>query len=248
MHEFLTWTGYSLEAVLLLRLLSWKAWRHFPVFFSYFLFLLARQGLIAYVQARYGTNSIPHSLWFWSTSNFSDVLKLLVAWEVFRKVFQPGSPAQRFTGGLLVGTLAGLSAFYSLGGAHDTLFFVAVGLNFAFVVTVWILGVLALAQYYGVWLGRNLWGIAMGLGLFSAIAVVNLSTLGLNDKAFPVVAFVRPASFVLSVLIWTWCLWSYRPAPRLSPAASPWDSSRLRGEPLEAAAQAVGRVLGQDKA
>lgn len=246
MHFFLEVAGYSLEIALFQRLISWRAWRRFPVFCSYFAFLIARQGLITFVEARYGTNSIPHSLWFWSTSNFSEVLKLLVAWEVFRKSFEPGTAAQKFAAALLVATLAGLSVFYALGGAHDTLFFVAVGLNFSFVVAVWIFGVLALAQYYRIPLSRNVWGIALGLGLFSATAVINFSTLGMDLRAFPIFVYVRPASFVLSLLIWTWFLWFHQPAERLPPPASPLRSAGSV-EPLEATREALGQAVGLPK-
>jgi hypothetical protein len=242
MHAFLQWAGYSLEAVLLWRLVSWKAWRHFPLFFAYFLLLLIRLGLLAYAAGRYGQSSLVYARWFWFTAMILDPLKMLVAWEVFRKVFQPASAARRFAGALLVATLAGLSLFYVLGGAHDTNFFVAVGLNFSLVVAVWMFAVLALAQYYHLPLGRNLWGIALGLGLFSAMAVVNLSALGLNEQVFPAFAYVRPASFVLSVLIWTFCLWSYQPPPDNPSPARPPDSASSN-EPLQAASGALGRAV-----
>jgi hypothetical protein len=246
MRAFLQWAGYSLEAVLLWRLVSWKVWRHFPVFFAYFLFLVARQGVVLQIESSYGSSSTTYSRWFWYTSILSDILKLLVAWEVFRKVFQPGSAARRFAGALLVATLAGLSLFYLLGGAHDTNFFVAVGLNFSFVVAVWMFAVLALAQYYHIPLGRNLWGIAVGLGLFSAMAVVNLSALGLDERVFPAFAYARPASFVLSVLIWVFCLWSYQPPAENPSPVRPPDSDGSN-EPLQAASGALGRAVGLRK-
>jgi len=242
MHEFLKWAGYSLEAALLWRLLTWHAWRHFPLFSCYFLILLLRQGLNAYLETRYGFSSPVYARGFWLSSNLTDVWKLLVAWEVFRKAFRPGTDARRFAGVLLAATLVGFSVFYLLGGAHDTNFFVAVGLNFSLVVAIWVFGVLALAQYYNISLGRNLWGIAMGLGLFSSTAVVNFSALGLNEEAFPVFSYVRPASFVISLLIWVCCLWSHRPPPAPPPPASSLDSHGSTG-PLDAARETVGRAL-----
>ncbi len=246
MHQILAAAGYLLEAVLLWRLLTWRAWRHFPVFFGYFLVLLVRQAALVYVESRYGGASAAYSVLYWYTGSPVDVLKLLVAWEVFQRVFRPGSAAQRFGAALLAVVLLGLSGFYALSGAHETPFFVAVGLNFSFVVAVWIACVLALAQYYRIALGWNVWGIALGLGLYSATAAVNLSALGLDPRAFPIASNVRPASFVLSVLIWTWCLWSFRPAPAPPPPASPADSGGSGG-PLETAAGAVGRALGLRK-
>jgi hypothetical protein len=239
-------TGYFLQAVLMWRLIKWRAWRHFPVFFYYYLFLLARQALNTYFEGRFGSYSMFFARWYWYSSIVSDILKLLVAWEIYRKVFQPGSAAQRFAGSLLAGTLVLLSAFYSLGRAHETNFFVAVGLNASFAVAVWIIGVLVLVQYYRIPMSRNVWGIALGLGLFSATAIVNYSTLGLNEKAFPVYGYVRAISFVTSLFVWTWSLWSYRPLPRITPPAPPAASTGSR-EPLEATAEAVGQALGLRK-
>lgn len=243
MWELIGFTGYALEAILLWRLIQWKAWQRYPLFFSYFLFLLARQGLNTYLGSQLGTQSVSYSRWFWYSNNLSDVLKILSAWEVYRRAFQPGSAAQRFAGALLAFTLLGLAAFYSLAGAHDTNFFVAIGLNANFAVSIWILGVLALLQYYRIPISRNLWGIAFGLGLFSATAIVNYSTLGLNEQAFPVFGFIRAGSFVGSLLIWTTSLWSYWPAQVLPPSTNPVHSVRSQS-PLQAATDNVGRALG----
>ena len=174
-------------------------------------------------------------------AGLADLFKLFVAWEVYRQAFPRGSAAQSFAGALLVATLAGLAAFYFLGGAHDTNFFVAIGLNASFAVTIWILGVLALVQYYHIALSTNLWGIALGLGLFSASSIVNYSTLGLNQQALPVFGFIRGTSFLTGLLIWTSCLWSFRPAPALT-APPPPDAPPFP-PPLEAGAAAVRRAL-----
>jgi hypothetical protein len=243
MQSILPWTGYLIEAVLLWRLLTWRAWRHFPVFFGYFVILLVRQAALAYVGARFGTTSPVYSEAFWYTDLFVVVLKFLVAWEVFRKAFRPGSAAQRFGATLLVVILVGLAVFYAVGGAYETHFFLAASLNFSFVVAVWIACVFALAQYYRFPMGRNVWGISLGLGLYAATAVVNLSALGLDPSAFPVASYVRPISFVLGVAIWTYCLWTYQPAPGPPPPASPSDSANS-GEPWQATTGAVGRAMG----
>lgn len=243
MPDLIGLIGYLLEAALLWRLIQWRAWRYFPVFFSYWLFLLLRQGVIGYLGSQVETSSVSYSRWFWYSSNLSDVLRLVVAWEVYRKAFQPGSAAQRFAGALLAFALLGLAAFYSFAGAQDTNFFVAIGLNANFAVSIWILGVLALLQYYRIPISRNLWGIALGLGLFSATAIVNYSTLGLNEQAFPVFGFIRAGSFVGSLLIWTACLWTHRPAPVLTPSVNPVHSDPSQG-PLQATTDTVGRALG----
>jgi hypothetical protein len=246
MDLFIAWTVYSMEAVLLWRLLSWKAWRSYPLFLFYFLFLLARQAAIASVRIAYGVDSMAYSQWFWYSSTLSDVLKFVVAWEVYRNAFQAGSAAQRFAGALLVAVLTGLAVFYFVGGAHDTNFWVAVGLNLTFTVTVWMFGVLALGQYYRIPLGRNVWGIALGIGIYLSTAVVNLSMLGLDDRAFPLGTQVRRLSFSASVAIWIWALWSYRPPSTTLPPASPPGSRSSIGL-VETTADAMARALGMRK-
>jgi hypothetical protein len=74
-------------------------------------------------------------------------------------------------------------------------------------------GVLIVVSYYRIDLGRNLLGITVGLGLYVGSTIVSHE---LRDYLGP--AFntgwnaIQPYTYLVSLLVWTFTLWSYAPA------------------------------------
>lgn len=229
-----------LEAVLLWRLFSWKAWRHYPVFFSYFLYLVGRQILL---QLIIGDRSQSYGLWYWVTGLLASGFELIVAWEISRKLLPPGSPAYRAAGVLLAAILAGLAVFYHFLGVRGISLAVDSQINLSFAVAVWLFGTLGAARYYDLPQNRNAWGIALGTGIYASASVVNLSVYGLNQAAFPVIQHVGPWSFVAVLVIWMWTLWSHTPASRHPTFDRP--ASSAGGAPfLDDVAAKIRKALG----
>jgi len=96
--------------------------------------------------------------------------------------------------------------------------------SFGFAQSIFILIILLTARYYGVQMGRNLWGIAVGFGAWISISTVNYALFDLTGSFFPYWQFLRPLSFVGLLAVWTWALWDKSPGPyladRLVPAAA----------------------------
>jgi len=80
-------------------------------------------------------------------------------------------------------------------------------------VAAWVLVVLGLARYYGVGIGRNLWGMAVGLLIYTGSELVYLSAFDLAPGLWPVWRFVHPLAFVFMLIVWTFALWRHAPNP-----------------------------------
>jgi hypothetical protein len=74
-----------------------------------------------------------------------------------------------------------------------------------------ILAILLLARYYNLHLGRNLWGIAVGCGLFSSFSIVNFALIDLVPSFLPYWQLLTPFGFVSMLGMWTWAIWNYSP-------------------------------------
>ncbi len=91
-----------------------------------------------------------------------------------------------------------------------------------------IVALFAGARHYGVHLGRNAAGIALGLATYLAIHMANLTLAEHFGREVygGVFLVVGPVSQILTLIIWTFALWRYEPAKRYglssaSPAGVP---------------------------
>jgi hypothetical protein len=74
-----------------------------------------------------------------------------------------------------------------------------------------ILAILLFARYYNLHLGRNLWGVAIGFGLFSSFSIVNFALIDLVPSFFRYSQLLTPFGFVSMLGVWTWAMWTYSP-------------------------------------
>jgi hypothetical protein len=81
-------------------------------------------------------------------------------------------------------------------------------------VTVWLLVVLALARYYGISVGRNIWGMAVGLLVVVSAHIANFAAVEISRSFSPIWSLLVPLGFTATLVIWTVTLWSYVPNPR----------------------------------
>jgi hypothetical protein len=77
----------------------------------------------------------------------------------------------------------------------------------------WILIVLGFAHHYGVRIGRNVLGVAVGLLIFTGSELVHLAAMDLVPRLSLVWGYVHPIAFVFMLTVWTVALWRYRPKP-----------------------------------
>lgn len=248
MANALGWIGTLLEVVLMWRLIHWKAWRSYPFFFGFFVWIFCRlifldiQALTQFLSAR------NYSHVFWITSTITAMLRFLVFWEVYRHALPRHTAPHRFATLLLAGTLAVLAFLLNL-AASGAEFYTRIISNLAFALAVCLLIILGLIRYYRVNPGQNIWGMAVGTGIVCAGDVVSFSAFGLDQTLFPITRYVRPATFFVQRAIWLPSLWHYAP-PSHPPGGPPGShASEPSGlPPLSDAVASVRRAVGlEDK-
>ncbi len=214
--HLILYCGLTLELVLLWRVTKARLFQHYPFFSTYYLYVFVRSVVLfllfvlhrqAYVTAYWPSNLGGTALWF------------AVVWEVFRQTFPRSFPLRQVAAGIFVGVLVILaSAFFALGPPpgvymiHD--FMRKVGLS----VAASLLTILAVARCYRVSLGRNIWGMAIGLLALTSTYIADFAAIDLSPAIRPIWSRVGPLAFVLMLLIWVVTLWSYYPNPK--PVAS----------------------------
>jgi len=206
--------GLALELSLLWRCVSWRAWRYYPLYFAYLVLVVARSLSIEYQQALQPLSASAYAQWYWLTDLLVVVMWFPVALEIMSHCFPRGTLLQ-VSRTLLLATLASLAALYLFGsGLPGGTRIPDMEQKAALAITLWVVGILLLAAYYGIILSRNTWGIAMGLGIFAAGTVMSFSALGLDGRFFTALRWARPVSFVGVLMLWNWTLWSYANPPR----------------------------------
>ena len=80
-------------------------------------------------------------------------------------------------------------------------------------VATWIFVVLGLARYYGIRVGRNVWGIAAGVLLFTGSELIYLAAMDLLPRLWAAWRYIHPLTFVLTLIVWASALWRYHPNP-----------------------------------
>jgi len=240
----LTWIGTLLEIVLLWRLISWKAWRPYPYFFAFFAWIFARLILIDIQLLAEPLSENTYGYLFWLSATLTVALRFLVFWEVYRNALPRRTAPHRLATFLLAGTLAALAIFLNLAASRGE-FFSRVIANLAFAIAVCLLVILGLVRYYRVNPGMNIWGMAIGTGILCAVDVLGFSAFDLDHGFFPIMRYVRSASFFVQRAIWLPTLWHFAPpSPPLgvSPGHDGNEQDRLPS-PGEAS-EAVGRAVG----
>jgi len=210
--------GLVLELCLVWRLLREGMWRIYSYFFLYILWVVLRTialpGIAFLAPARF--RSV-----FWMTEAIGLPLNFLVVWEVFRQVFPQGSSLRRVAskGFILAGlTLAVFLVDAFWGFKAYTVFnslYLALERSFGFARAVLTMGLLLVGRYYGVPLGRNVWGIAVGFGGWASILTANNAIFDLDHSFIPFWRIVSPLSSMVMFGVWIWALWRYAPNPVL---------------------------------
>lgn len=206
-----------LEVTIFWRLAKGRLWRNYPLFSSYIAYVFA-QSSVGFLALRYAPSFYPMS--YWLTGIVNILLRFLLIWEVFNLTFPKNSPLRRIVSrqaavellALLTVSTALLWAIQTYGRSHSV--YLATERSFGFVQAILILAVLTLVRYYHLQLGRNLWGIAVGFGLYCSLSTVGSAALELAHwTLFPYWYLLSPLSFVAMLGIWTWAVWTHAPNP-----------------------------------
>jgi hypothetical protein len=216
-------SGFALEITIAWRLAKAKLWREYPLFALYIVYVFA-QSCLGLVLLRHYPAS--YSLWYWRTGIGSIFLRFILIWELFRHTFPKSSPLRRMVSRqtlfevlTLVGILTLILWVAETYGKSNSVY-LAMERSFGFVQAVLVLGILTLARYYHLRLGRNVWGIAVAFGLYCSLATAASAVLELAHFAlFRLWYLLSPLSFVAMLGLWTWAVWSYEPNPAMNSGA-----------------------------
>jgi len=197
--------------------------RHYP-WFSFFVGYVVSQHIALFAVLHLAPSNYP--AWYWESGALQVCLRFLVIWEVFRQTFPKTTPLHRMVSRQITpGTIALISvltamlwAVQTYGKSHSV--YLAMDRSFGFVQAVLVLGILTLARYYHLPIGRNIWGIAVAFGMYSSLSTAASAYVDLmHSSFFPYWYLLSPFSFVVMLGMWTWAVWIYAPNPIATPDA-----------------------------
>jgi len=198
--------GLCLQVLLALTLLARKSWQKYPIFSAYVFFNLF---FTALAYAVFG-NRVVYFYTFWICDAIGIVLGLGVVREIFTNVFSP-HPALRKLAKIifrvavaLLVMLAGGVIYAQSGNAKGVLNGVLLAAEAARVVEVGLTMFLFLSSSaFGLHWRQNVFGMALGLGMFAAVELIADTMIGhvslATAQAFNL---AHSISFSLSLLIW----------------------------------------------
>lgn len=209
--------GLALVAVSLWRGSSQKLLRHYPYFYSYLGYVFALHIFVLWAAQ---LDPSDYALAFWWGSSMAALLRFFVVWEVFCHSFSPRQPIRQLAGQAAALLMTALTMAILLG--NDKLpflykaesFFPDLERKMGLIQASLLMTCLFLVRYYAIPLGRNTWGMALGLGGYLSVSVMNFSALELVESFLPFWRYIRAFSFIGMAALWTWALWSYAPNPQ----------------------------------
>ncbi len=204
--------GLALHALLLWRCLKERHWKHYSLFFTYLAYTFLRTlSLVTLRQSAHPS----YALIYWYSDLGAVLLRFGVAWDVFRHIFQAGSAIRAIAGRVLFVVLVAMALGFIFLSNQPGGFFLDMERKAGLAVVAWLVVVMLLARYYCSPIGTNIWGMALGMGLFVSISIANFAAFDLLKSFLPIWRFISPFSFLVMMLIWTSTLWSYAPEPQL---------------------------------
>ena len=210
--------GLALELCLVWRLSRLGMWRIYAYFFLYVLWVVLRTVVLPSIAFLSPTR---FQSVFWTEEALCLPLNFLVVWEIFRQTFPKDSSLSRVAskGFILAGFALAVFLVDAFWGFKTYAVFNSVYLalerSFGFAVAVLTLGFLLVARYYGVPLGRNVRGMAVGFGIWASILTANNAIHDLDHSFVTFWRVVSPLSSMTMLGIWIWAVWSYAPNPVL---------------------------------
>jgi len=243
--------GIALESLILLRFLRCRLFRHFPHFFVYMAVAwISTVALLPLYHSAAYTNA------YWALEFLGLLAGFGVLLELLEKSLEPYAGAKRFATAVLAGIFAVLFSYCAYkvtiappGSVYES--FPSLELDFRTVQALALTGFLALIAYYRIDVGKNLKGITFGFGLYIGSIVLSHAIRAYAGQSFDSAwEVIQPYTFLIALLIWTWALWSYAPAPvphRTPDGGGDYeDLARRTRERVQAMRAEIGRAEGND--
>ncbi len=220
----------TLQLLLLVVMVRRGLRREFPFFFTYTLYQILSFGLKF---ATYHRSQVEYFYVYWVTGALGIGLALTVIYEIFTQIFKPyealrGMATVLFRWAALVLTL--VAVVMALAGSRpDSSLVLGAILTFERSVRVMqcglVLFLFLFARYVGVSWRHHLFGIAAGFGLYASLDLILVTAHVVGFDGGTILPFIKSASYVFAVMIWTGYMLSREPGrrPALYPAAESWN-------------------------
>ena len=218
----------ALLAVLTFVLIAKKAWRTFPFFTAYAMFNL----LTGPIQFFLYRNPRFYVYSYIASESLSVLLGLAVVYEIFVQLFSVQVALRRLANSLLVLVIAllialGFGVVYTHApGVKNVIVAILVSEQAARAVEVGLMMFLfACSSTFGLHWRQPLFGIALGLGLFTTVQLIMMTLWKyIGSGGSGIVGIVGMVAFNVSLLLWI----GYLVAPeRVSAAVEPPERSQL---------------------
>ena len=231
--------AYSLQALLFWRCYRERLWHAYPLFYTY-LFYTTVSSVLQGIPFVFKHPSYPKL--FWAGQLFSAVLRFGIAAEVYRHAF-PADSKLRQTGRFVSGSVLTVMAmlFWLMGESPATSGVLDSLRKIALAVAAWVIVVLVVSRYFEVRLGKNIWGMAIGLLIFMGSELVHLSAMDLFPRLRVKWGYVHPVMYVCTLAIWSVAMWSYNPNPKIIPLEE--SQHRTFGAAWESRWSTISEVL-----
>jgi hypothetical protein len=199
--------GLGLLGILAVVLIGKKAWKRFPMFTIYAIFtLLTSSGLYLL-----SGHPVTFAYTYWVCEVVGMLLGLGVVYEVFIKLFAPYNSLRRlasniFYWALLVLVIIGgvvLYAHKAVEGNRFVAAFFAVEESVRIIEVGLILSLFLFASAFGLHWRQSVFGIALGLGLFSTVELLGITMRAhFGVATTPALNVARVLCFDASLLVW----------------------------------------------
>jgi hypothetical protein len=209
-------TTLVLEVVLLFQAFKGEFVRKYALFYVYLgsVFLQSFSLLIIYLaKPNY------YKLLYWSAEFVSVVLGCGIVWEIYRGALGRFPGAARMARNVLLLILLMVFAKVLVNAWNGTAWrsagmVIELERDLRAVQSAVLIGLIIVIAFYRIPLGRNLWGMMMGYGLFIGTNVIVLALrVALGDSFQSVWHYLQPLCYLAVLCIWCITLWSYNSAP-----------------------------------
>ncbi len=216
-------TAIALEITLLLRGVKGRLVKSYPLFYGYIACVLTVD-VLRFVCYKFEPIFYPNLYWY--TEFLAILASYGVVFEIYKCSFKNHPRAARLARGLMVLMLliavAGSAANTRTDGFRSPLNTIAqLACDLRYVEGALLAVVLFLVGTNRICLGRNLRGLIVGFGFLMGMTVMNLALLSQpGNEVSLALRRLLPASFVITLVIWTIALWLPKP-DRVGPPMTP---------------------------
>lgn len=238
----ISFCGFPLLGLLILRGARSKVFRLFPLFYSYVIFTFCGT-LGMYLTYWLAPQGYPSAYWIYYLVTILAEFMVLV--EISDQIFQ-SFPAIRHLGrALTILISASFGIAYILPtvvwSVDRSLALLSFALRASITKAIILAVLFYVARHYGSPLGKNVAGLMLGFSIYLAMHIAILASAEAFGSALFAQVFwiMLPLAFVLCELVWTISLWDLAPVPNLR-AISP-----VAGRGSEAVALELTRINGE---